>query len=109
MKWIRAINVLTCSVTIVVASVRADDVVDAEFFQKKIAPLLEAHCLECHAHATSVMENGLTLDSPTGWAQGGDNGPAIIPGEPNARQRPSSCHASVGAMFDTSLVPGREV
>jgi len=83
MKWIRAINVLTCSVTIVVASVRADDVVDAEFFQKKIAPLLEAHCLECHAHATSVMENGLTLDSPTGWEQGGDNGPAIIPGEPN--------------------------
>ena len=28
------------------------------------------------------MKGGLTLDSKSGWAQGGDSGPTIIPGKP---------------------------
>jgi len=29
------------------------------------------------------MEGGLTLDSRSGWAEGGENGKAIVPGKPN--------------------------
>ena len=29
------------------------------------------------------MEGGLTLDSKSGWATGGDSGPAIVPGKPD--------------------------
>ena len=28
------------------------------------------------------MEGGLTLDSRSGWVEGGDRGPAIVPGKP---------------------------
>jgi hypothetical protein len=62
-----------------------DSPADAEgeqFFADKIEPLLKAHCLECHSHAADVMEGGLTLDSRSGWEQGGGRGAAIMPGKP---------------------------
>ncbi len=83
MKWAQAISIALWSVTTALGLVRADDGDNAEFFLTKIAPLLETRCLECHSHATGQMENGLTLDSPAGWAHGGDNGPAVSPGEPD--------------------------
>ncbi len=52
-----------------------------DFFTTKIEPLLKQRCLECHSHA-SKMKGGLTLDSRSGWEQGGDSGPAIVPGNP---------------------------
>lgn len=56
---------------------RADD-----FFTTKIEPLLQQRCFECHSHATR-MKGGLTLDSRSGWEQGGDSGPAVVPGQPH--------------------------
>lgn len=58
------------------SSLRAD-----EFFTEKIEPLLRKRCFECHSHG-STIEAGLALDSKSGWKQGGDSGPAIIPGKP---------------------------
>jgi mono/diheme cytochrome c family protein len=55
---------------------------DGEWFAAKIGPILEAHCLKCHSHAAGKMKGGLTLDSRSGWAEGGDNGAAIVPGKP---------------------------
>jgi mono/diheme cytochrome c family protein len=52
-----------------------------EFFTTKIEPLLKQRCFECHSHATK-MKGGLTLDSRSGWEQGGDLGPAVLPGKP---------------------------
>ena len=83
MKSAQAICVLLWMLTTAVRPLHANDADDAEFFRQKIAPLLESRCLECHSHATGQMENGLTLDSPAGWTDGGDNGPAVIPGEPD--------------------------
>lgn len=54
------------------------------FFRERIEPLLEEHCLACHSHAAGEMENGLTLDSQAGWEEGGDSGPAVVPGKPDA-------------------------
>ncbi|HIE96127.1 MAG TPA: DUF1549 domain-containing protein [Planctomycetes bacterium] len=52
------------------------------FFSQKIEPLLKSHCFGCHSHAAGEMEGGLTLDSRSGWIEGGDGGPAIVPGQP---------------------------
>jgi mono/diheme cytochrome c family protein len=43
--------------------------------------ILEARCFECHSHGGAI-EGGLALDSRGGWAEGGDSGPAIVPGKP---------------------------
>ena len=56
---------------------------DAAFFREKIEPLLRERCYECHSHA-GKMKGGLTLDSRSGWVEGGESGPAIIPGKPDA-------------------------
>ena len=55
---------------------------DTEFFEKKIRPLLEQRCLECHS-AEKKVKGGLRLDSRDGWQIGGDTGPAITPGKPD--------------------------
>ncbi len=52
------------------------------FFERKILPILKTHCLACHSHAAGKMRGGLTLDSRSGWQQGGDTGPAVTPGQP---------------------------
>ncbi len=57
---------------------------DQAFFEKKIRPLLDQHCLKCHseqARASGKLRGGLLLDSAEGWKQGGDTGPAILPGK----------------------------
>jgi hypothetical protein len=53
---------------------------DAEFFEKKIRPLLEEKCLECHSSAKKV-KGGLSLESREAWMKGGDSGSAIEPGD----------------------------
>jgi len=64
------------------AALAADPVSDAErHFTDKVLPVLAARCFECHAHAGEI-EGGLSLDSRSGWEEGGDSGPAIVPGKP---------------------------
>lgn len=54
-----------------------------DFFGEKIEPLLKRRCYECHSHASGKMKGGLTLDSRSGWEQGGDAGPTVVPGRPD--------------------------
>lgn len=56
---------------------------DADHFEKKVRPLLEEHCLECHSAAKKI-KGGLRLDFESGWKIGGDAGPAIVPNNPDA-------------------------
>lgn len=51
-----------------------------EFFEKHVRPLLLKSCHQCHSSQTDARQGGLALDSRKGWIQGGDNGPAILPG-----------------------------
>jgi len=52
-----------------------------EFFEKKIRPVLVAHCFECHS--TDSQESGLRVDSLAAMLVGGERGPAIVPGKPD--------------------------
>lgn len=54
----------------------------AEFFTKKIKPLLETHCFKCHSHASGKSKGNLVLDSLASMVKGGDSGPALVPGQP---------------------------
>ncbi len=61
----------------------ADDAAGIEFFQKQVRPILSQRCFKCHSHAADNMQSGLTLDSRSGLIEGGESGPAIVPGKPD--------------------------
>jgi mono/diheme cytochrome c family protein len=52
-----------------------------EFFENKIRPVLSKHCYQCHSAEATKVKGGLLLDTREGTLQGGDSGPAIVPGE----------------------------
>src|SRR5262245_50440788 len=54
----------------------------AEFFEKKVRPVLVEHCAECHAASAKKVRGGLLLDSREGVQKGGASGPAVVPGKP---------------------------
>ena len=53
-----------------------------EFFEKNIRPVLANNCYQCHSADARNLKGGLFLDSKQGILNGGDSGPAIIPGNP---------------------------
>ena len=53
---------------------------DDLFFESKVRPVLIKRCYECHS-TEKKTKGGLALDTRDGWQHGGDNGPAIIPGD----------------------------
>ncbi|MBW3599836.1 MAG: hypothetical protein KY475_21515, partial [Planctomycetes bacterium] len=65
-------------------SLRAEELSppNVEFFEKKIRPILIQRCYECHSAEADEPAGNLLLDRKAGWVQGGDLGPAIIPGDP---------------------------
>ena len=65
-------------------AVAADDVQPTkeglEFFEKNVRPILSDRCYECHSATKNSSKGGLILDSHDGAFKGGDEGPAVIPG-----------------------------
>ena len=51
-----------------------------EFFEKHVRPLLVKRCFECHGGTKAG--GGLSLATAKGWKQGGESGPAVVPGSP---------------------------
>jgi hypothetical protein len=51
------------------------------FFEKKVRPLLVDNCYVCHSADTN-SKGGLRVDDRNGLIQGGNTGPAVIPGKP---------------------------
>src|SRR5260221_4681106 len=54
----------------------------AEFFEKRIRPLLAEHCYQCHSAESEKLKGKLMLDSQEGLLKGGETGPAVVPGDP---------------------------
>lgn len=56
---------------------------ELDYFEAKIRPVLSKNCYECHstsAAAKNKLKANLFLDTRKGVLQGGDSGPALIPG-----------------------------
>jgi hypothetical protein len=60
--------------------IRASD--ETEFFEIKVRPVLVKHCYGCHSGKAKKLRGGLRLDSRQAILAGGDNGPALVPGQP---------------------------
>ena len=52
-----------------------------DFFEKKIRPVLADKCYKCHSEKSEKIKGGLVLDTREGIRRGGDNGPAVVPGD----------------------------
>jgi len=57
---------------------RQTDAAAIEFFEKRIRPVLVENCYECHG--AGKKRSGLALDNVATILQGGERGPAIVPG-----------------------------
>ena len=53
----------------------------ADFFEKKIRPLLVQHCYECHSVESEEAQGELLVDSRAAIRRGGSQGPAVVPGQ----------------------------
>ncbi len=61
------------------ASASEPDPAQVSFFEKEVRPVLAENCFKCHGEAK--QKGGLRLDSLAAMVQGGDSGPAVVPGE----------------------------
>ncbi|HAV61343.1 MAG TPA: hypothetical protein DCY13_03155 [Verrucomicrobiales bacterium] len=57
----------------------ANEAADRHFVEK-VKPLLDSRCVSCHG--PDKVKGGLRLDSRPALLQGGDTGPALVPGKP---------------------------
>ncbi len=77
-SWVSLVFVLSVS-----SALAAQDPAGIEFFEKQIRPLFVEHCYGCHStSAEKGIKGGLNLETRDGLLTGGENGAAIIPGDP---------------------------
>lgn len=55
-----------------------------EFFETRIRPVLAQNCYGCHSAQVAAPLGGFRVDTEAGLRQGGQSGPAIVPGNPSA-------------------------
>jgi hypothetical protein len=55
----------------------------AEYFEKKIRPILVHHCYECHSGDPKKAKANFVLDTREGLRKGGQSGTVISPGNPD--------------------------
>jgi hypothetical protein len=53
----------------------------SELFAKKVRPLLEIKCFDCHSSKAEEVKGNLKLESLESILKGGDNGPAVVAGD----------------------------
>jgi mono/diheme cytochrome c family protein len=66
----------------------------AEFFEKSVRPVLADNCFTCHG--PDKQKGRLRLDSRAALLAGGDSGPAIVPGNPEASRLVKAVHYGDG-------------
>lgn len=65
---------------ILAISVDAETRGSEEFFEMRVRPLLAENCFSCHAETAM---GGLRMESLETLLQGGETGPALVPGHPD--------------------------
>ena len=87
---------------------RADDGVD--FFEKNVRPVLVEHCYSCHSASAKQTKGGLRLDTPDGFRQGGDSGPAVKANDESSLLLRAVAHApDAPAMPPKGMLPSAAI
>jgi len=55
-----------------------------QFFEKNIRPVLMDRCFQCHSSQGEKIRGGLVLETRAAVLKGGESGPVIVPGDPDA-------------------------
>jgi hypothetical protein len=79
MKYLLLMPALLLPISTAAASETTDG---AEFFEKRVRPVLAQHCYACHSVKSGKSKGGLRVDSRAALLRGGDSGPAMLPREP---------------------------
>ncbi|HVY70529.1 MAG TPA: PSD1 and planctomycete cytochrome C domain-containing protein [Verrucomicrobiae bacterium] len=82
-KWIRRAGAVLALAGAAHAHAAEPDAAGVEFFEKQVRPLLADHCYQCHSEKSEKVKGGLKLDTRENLLKGGENGPSIVPGEPD--------------------------
>ena len=53
-----------------------------KFYSDRVAPVLKANCLQCHGENPKKLKGGFDLRTRAAVLEGGDTGPAAVPGKP---------------------------
>ena len=69
---------------VAVAQPRPSADLDPGWFEEKIRPVLATQCYLCHSAASAQPQAGLRLDTRDALRRGGNSGPILIPGRPEA-------------------------
>ncbi|TWT37238.1 Planctomycete cytochrome C [Posidoniimonas corsicana] len=80
-----------------------------EFFETKVRPLLAEHCYACHSAKTGKTKGGVRLDHRDMLITGGDSGPAIVPGEPDASLLLEAVRYESYQMPPTGKLPDQDI
>ena len=70
---------------------------------RQVQPLFDVQCVKCHGPIE--RKSGLELDSPDAVAKGGDEGPVIVPGEPER----SRLYHYLAAEADPHMPPKKQL
>jgi hypothetical protein len=62
----------------------SDESAGLEFFESRIRPVLVEKCHQCHSKSSAKPKGGLLLDTRAGIRNGGNSGPAVVPGDVEA-------------------------
>ncbi|MDH3717970.1 MAG: PSD1 and planctomycete cytochrome C domain-containing protein, partial [Planctomycetota bacterium] len=90
-------------------AVKTFDPAAVAFTVSKVQPLLAARCFECHGPDTDEPKGGLRLDSRAMILQGGDTGPAVVPGQPDQSLLIDAIHYGEFEMPPKSKLPEGEI
>lgn len=83
LKTLAGLTLTLCGLTTVRAAESPAAPADLEFFEKHVRPVLVDQCYSCHSSkAEKGIKGGLNLESKEGWLKGGENGAALVPGDP---------------------------
>jgi hypothetical protein len=76
---------LAGSAALCAPALRADAPAQAgtEFFENKIRPIFVNNCYKCHSSQIEKLKGNLSVEFRESLLKGGENGPAIVPGDPD--------------------------
>src|SRR5205809_6376992 len=70
----------------------APDLAQLQFFETKIRPLLVEQCYACHSASAKKLKANFRIDTAEGLLEGGESGPAIVPGHPEQSRLIEAIH-----------------
>ena len=77
------VGIAAIALTSVARAADTPSAAGVSYFEQHIRPLLAENCYSCHSR-DKKQKAGLVLDSRAGWAEGGEQGTAVVPGNADA-------------------------